>query len=67
MRKGQWMAQLYFILTCGIDSVVTELIKEVVDDFPFMVLKIDMSIQGDAGMDTRIGRLCDMLERRGVL
>jgi len=48
---------------CGIDSVVTELIKEVVDDFPFMVLKIDEHT-GDAGMDTRIEAFCDMLERR---
>ncbi|HCW03983.1 MAG TPA: 2-hydroxyglutaryl-CoA dehydratase [Clostridium sp.] len=48
---------------CGIDSIVIELIKEEIRDFPFMVLKIDEHT-GDAGMDTRIEAFCDMLERR---
>lgn len=48
---------------CGIDSIVIELIKEYIGDFPFMVLKIDEHT-GEAGLDTRIEAFTDMLERR---
>ncbi|WP_163191746.1 acyl-CoA dehydratase activase-related protein [Clostridium thermarum] len=48
---------------CGIDSIVIELIKEHIGDFPFMVLKIDEHT-GEAGIDTRIEAFSDMLERR---
>lgn len=48
---------------CGIDSVVIELIKEQIGDFPFMVLKIDEHT-GEAGVDTRIEAFSDMLGRR---
>lgn len=48
---------------CGIDSVVTELIKDSTGDFPFLTLKIDEHT-GDAGLDTRIEAFFDMLERR---
>lgn len=47
---------------CGIDSVVIELIKDRIGDFPFMILKIDEHT-GEAGLDTRIEALIDMLER----
>lgn len=48
---------------CGIDSVVVELIKDRLKDFPFLVLKIDEHT-GEAGFDTRIEAFSDMLERR---
>jgi predicted nucleotide-binding protein (sugar kinase/HSP70/actin superfamily) len=48
---------------CGIDSVVTELIKDEIGDFPFLILKIDEQT-GEAGLDTRIEAFVDMLERR---
>lgn len=47
---------------CGIDSVIIELIKDRVGDFPFMILKIDEHT-GEAGLDTRIEAFVDMLER----
>jgi predicted nucleotide-binding protein (sugar kinase/HSP70/actin superfamily) len=49
--------------SCGIDSVVTELIKSEIGDFPFMVLKLDEHT-GEAGFDTRIEAFSDMLKRR---
>lgn len=48
---------------CGIDSVVTELIKLETGDFPYLVLKIDEHT-GEAGFDTRIEAFADMFERR---
>jgi predicted nucleotide-binding protein (sugar kinase/HSP70/actin superfamily) len=48
---------------CGIDSVVIELIKHNINDFPFLVLKVDEHT-GEAGLDTRIEAFVDMLERR---
>ena len=47
---------------CGIDSVVVELIKDKIDEFPFMILKIDEHT-GEAGLDTRVEAFADMLER----
>jgi predicted nucleotide-binding protein (sugar kinase/HSP70/actin superfamily) len=48
---------------CGIDSVVIELIKHNVEDFPLLILKVDEHT-GEAGLDTRIEAFVDMLERR---
>ncbi len=48
---------------CGIDSVIVELIKDKIGNFPFMLLKIDEHT-GEAGLDTRIEAFADMLERR---
>lgn len=48
---------------CGIDSVIIELIKDKVGDFPFLTLKVDEHT-GEAGIDTRIEAFTDMLERR---
>lgn len=48
---------------CGIDSVVIELIKDRLQNFPLLVLKIDEQT-GEAGFDTRIEAFSDMLERR---
>lgn len=48
---------------CGIDSVVIELIRDRIGDFPFLVLKIDEHT-GEAGLDTRLEAFIDMLERR---
>ncbi len=48
---------------CGIDSVVLELIKDKIEDFPLLVLKVDEHT-GEGGIDTRIEAFIDMLERR---
>ncbi len=48
---------------CGIDSIVIELIKDRIESFPFLVLKIDEHT-GEAGLDTRIEAFVDMLEGR---
>ncbi|NSB13266.1 MULTISPECIES: acyl-CoA dehydratase activase-related protein [Clostridium] len=48
---------------CGIDSVVIDLIKQKVKDFPFLVLKVDEHT-GESGFDTRIEAFVDMLERK---
>ena len=48
---------------CGIDSVIIELIKDKIKEFPFLILKIDEET-GEAGFDTRIEAFSDMLERR---
>lgn len=48
---------------CGIDSVITELIKDSIGEFPMLILKIDEHT-GEAGVDTRIEAFVDMLERR---
>lgn len=51
---------------CGIDSVVIELIKDKIEDFPFLVIKIDEQT-GEAGLNTRIEAFIDMIERRRLL
>lgn len=48
---------------CGIDSVIIEFIKDRIEDFPLMILKVDEQT-GEAGIDTRIEAFFDMLERR---
>ncbi len=48
---------------CGTDSVIIELIKNSIPDFPFLILKIDEHT-GEAGINTRIEAFKDMLERR---
>lgn len=48
---------------CGIDSVVIELIKDKLNAFPLLVLKVDEHT-GEAGFDTRLEAFADMLERR---
>jgi predicted nucleotide-binding protein (sugar kinase/HSP70/actin superfamily) len=51
--------------SCGIDSVVIELIKDKVKDFPMLILKLDEHT-GEAGFDTRLEAFSDMLERRCI-
>lgn len=51
---------------CGIDSVVVELIKDKVQDFPLLILKIDEHT-GEAGFDTRLEAFADMLDRRCII
>ena len=51
--------------SCGIDSVVIELIKDKVKDFPMLILKLDEHT-GEAGFDTRLEAFSDMIERRSV-
>lgn len=48
---------------CGIDSVIIDLIKDKVGEFPMLILKIDEHT-GEAGFDTRLEAFVDMLERR---
>ncbi len=48
---------------CGIDSVIIELIKEKIGDFPLLVLKVDEHT-GEGGVDTRIEAFIDMIERK---
>lgn len=50
---------------CGIDSVVIDLIKEKINIFPFLILKVDEHT-GESGFDTRIEAFVDMLERRKI-
>ena len=52
--------------SCGIDSVVIELIRDKIGDFPLLVLKIDEHT-GEAGFDTRLEAFMDLLERRRTL
>lgn len=47
---------------CGIDSVVIELIKNRLNDFPVMVLKLDEQT-GEAGFNTRLEAFGDMMKR----
>ena len=47
---------------CGIDSVIIELVRDRIKDFPMLVLKIDEHT-GEAGVDTRVEAFADMLER----
>lgn len=48
---------------CGIDSVVVDLIRHHVGEFPMLVLKLDEHT-GEAGVDTRLEAFIDMLERK---
>jgi predicted nucleotide-binding protein (sugar kinase/HSP70/actin superfamily) len=48
---------------CGIDSVVIELIKNKLQDFPIMVMKLDEH-SGEAGFNTRLEAYSDMIKRR---
>lgn len=48
---------------CGIDSVVIELIKNRLEHFPILVIKIDEHT-GEAGLNTRVEAFVDMLLRR---
>lgn len=48
--------------SCGIDSVMIEFIKDKIEDFPLMILKVDEQT-GEAGIDTRVEAFFDMLER----
>lgn len=49
--------------SCGIDSIVIELIKNQLKNFPILILKIDEQT-GEAGFDTRLEAFSDMLKRR---
>jgi predicted nucleotide-binding protein (sugar kinase/HSP70/actin superfamily) len=50
---------------CGPDSVIIDLIRHHVKDFPMLVLKLDEHT-GEAGLDTRLEAFIDMLERRNM-
>ena len=62
LREKQVNGIIYISsFACGIDSVVVELIKDKIDEFPFMILKIDEHT-GEAGLDTRVEAFADMLK-----
>lgn len=66
-RKRQIHGIVYISsFACGIDSVIIELIKDRIGDFPMLVLKMDEHT-GEAGVDTRIEAFADMLERSRYL
>ncbi len=48
---------------CGVDSVMSALIRDAAKDYPMMVLKLDEHT-GQAGFDTRLEAFADMLQRR---
>lgn len=48
---------------CGIDAIISEVIKEDIINLPLLMIKIDEHT-GDAGLDTRLEAFFDMLEYR---
>ena len=50
---------------CGLDSVIIDLIRYRIGEFPMLVLKLDEHT-GEAGLDTRLEAFTDMLERRDL-
>lgn len=50
---------------CGVDSIIIDLIRFKVGQFPMLILKLDEHT-GEAGLDTRLEAFIDMLERRNV-
>ena len=50
---------------CGIDSIIIDLIKNKLKDFPILILKVDEQT-GEAGFHTRIEAFTDMLERKCI-
>lgn len=48
---------------CGIDSVIIELLKDKIRDFPLLILKVDEQT-GEGGFNTRVEAFVDMIERR---
>lgn len=48
---------------CGIDSVIVDLLRDFVGQFPMLVLKLDEH-SGEAGMETRLEAFVDMIKRR---
>lgn len=48
---------------CGIDSVLVDLIRLDIGDFPLLVIKLDEQ-SGEAGVDTRLEAFIDLLERK---
>lgn len=65
LSEGKCVDGIVYIssFACGIDSIVIELIKDRIGDFPLLVLKVDEHT-GEAGLDTRIEAFVDMLEGR---
>lgn len=49
--------------SCGVDSVVIDLIRSGIQDFPLLILKIDEHT-GEAALNTRIEAFADILKRR---
>ncbi len=48
---------------CGTDSVIIEMIRSRIGDFPMLVLKLDEHT-AEAGVDTRLEAFSELLERR---
>lgn len=63
-RKAKADGVIYLSsFSCGIDSVVTELIKSELGDFPLLILKLDEQT-GEAGLETRLEAFADLLRSR---
>lgn len=65
MAKSQSVDGIIFLSSfqCGIDSVSIDLLKDIIGDFPLLILKLDEH-SGQAGMETRVEAFLDMLKRR---
>lgn len=65
LHENKYVDGLVYVssFACGIDSVVIELIKERIGEFPLLIIKIDEH-SGEGGIETRIEAFADMLERR---
>lgn len=48
---------------CGIDSVNIDLLKDLVQNYPLLVIKFDEH-SGEAGLETRLEAFIDMIKRR---
>ncbi len=68
LMKNQLVDGIIYLSSfqCGIDSVAINLMEDMLEDFPILVLKLDEH-SGQAGMDTRIEAFADMLKRREYL
>lgn len=49
--------------SCGIDSVIIDMLKNFTNEIPFMILKLDEHT-GEAGVDTRLEAFMDVINRR---
>ncbi len=64
LKKGSIDGIVYVSsFCCGTDSVIIEMIKSRIGDFPMLVLKLDEHT-AEAGVDTRLEAFSELLERR---
>jgi predicted nucleotide-binding protein (sugar kinase/HSP70/actin superfamily) len=51
---------------CGIDSVNIDLLKDLIQNIPLLIIKFDEH-SGEAGMETRLEAFTDMIKRRQLI